>query len=166
MRIGCEAPRRQAQSAQRHESHGFGGFPPPRTVIGDPSRLIRSSRNCLERRTEGREADPSSWPHNDTLRRNPLAHQSPECDQQLPSQCHNHRLACSRSILRALVIPACQRAILLEQEEPPRELDHCSPHPRIAGSRIQEMRASTFRYQADPSWPGDAHETPQHWQDG
>jgi hypothetical protein len=36
MRIGCEAPRRQAQSAQRHESHGFGGSPPPRTVIGDP----------------------------------------------------------------------------------------------------------------------------------
>jgi len=36
MRIGCEAPRRRAQSAQRHESHGFGGSPPPRTVIGRP----------------------------------------------------------------------------------------------------------------------------------
>jgi hypothetical protein len=36
MRIGCEAPRRRAQSAQRHESHGFGGSPPPRTVIGSP----------------------------------------------------------------------------------------------------------------------------------
>ncbi len=36
MRIDCEAPRRRAQSAQRHESHGFFGSPPPRTVIGDP----------------------------------------------------------------------------------------------------------------------------------
>jgi hypothetical protein len=38
MRIGGEAPRRQAHSAQRHESQGFGGSPPPRIVIGDPQR--------------------------------------------------------------------------------------------------------------------------------
>src|SRR5262249_36842181 len=46
LRIGSEAPRRQAHSAQRHESHGFCGTPPPRTVIGDPSPWCGSSRNC------------------------------------------------------------------------------------------------------------------------
>jgi len=34
LRIGSEAPRRRAHSAQRHESHGFRGTPPPRTIIG------------------------------------------------------------------------------------------------------------------------------------
>jgi hypothetical protein len=46
MRISGEAPRRRAHSAQRHESLGFGGSPPPRIVIGDPSRSSGSSRVC------------------------------------------------------------------------------------------------------------------------
>jgi hypothetical protein len=41
----AKAPRRRADSAQRHESHGFRGTPPPRTVIGDPSPWCGSSRN-------------------------------------------------------------------------------------------------------------------------
>ena len=45
LRIGSEAPRRRAHSAQRHVSHGFRGTPPPRTVIGDPSPWWGSSRN-------------------------------------------------------------------------------------------------------------------------
>src|SRR5262249_58442508 len=45
LRIGSEAPRRRAHSAQRHESHGFRGTPPPRTVIGDPLSWCGSSRN-------------------------------------------------------------------------------------------------------------------------
>jgi hypothetical protein len=45
LRIGSEAPRRRAHSAQRHESHGFCGTPPPRTVIGDPSWWCGSGRN-------------------------------------------------------------------------------------------------------------------------
>ena len=69
MRIGGEAPRRQAHSAQRHESQGFGGSPPPRIVIGDPQRSRRSSRNCCQAqrwldegnaaRQAGRMATPS-----------------------------------------------------------------------------------------------------------
>jgi hypothetical protein len=54
MRIGCEAPRRRAQSAQRHESHGFGGSPPPRTVIGSP--LIERIAPKLRRRRPLRPA--------------------------------------------------------------------------------------------------------------
>ena len=46
MRISGEAPRRRAHSAQRHESLVFGGSPPPRIVIGDPSRSSGSSRVC------------------------------------------------------------------------------------------------------------------------
>ena len=46
LRIGSEAPRRRAHSAQRHESHGFRGTPPPRTVIGDPSPWCGSRRSC------------------------------------------------------------------------------------------------------------------------
>jgi len=34
----AKAPRRRTHSAQRLESHGFYGTPPPRTVIGDPHR--------------------------------------------------------------------------------------------------------------------------------
>src|ERR1700757_2955898 len=45
LRIGSEGPRRRAHSAQRHESQGFRGPPPPRTVIGDPSLWCGSSRN-------------------------------------------------------------------------------------------------------------------------
>jgi hypothetical protein len=48
MRIGGEAPRRQAHSAQRHESQGFHGSPPPRIVIGDPSRSSGWSRKCYQ----------------------------------------------------------------------------------------------------------------------
>jgi hypothetical protein len=46
MRIGSEAPRRRTHSAQRHDSHGLRGTPPPRTVIGDLSLWSGSSRNC------------------------------------------------------------------------------------------------------------------------
>jgi hypothetical protein len=65
MRIGCEAPRRRAQSAQRHESHGFGGSPPPRTVIGSP--LIERIGPKLRRK---RECGRSGRPHDDTFRHN------------------------------------------------------------------------------------------------
>jgi hypothetical protein len=50
LRIGSEAPRRRAHSAQRHESHGFRGTPPPRTVIGT-SPWCGSSRQAIGRRT-------------------------------------------------------------------------------------------------------------------
>jgi hypothetical protein len=54
MRIGCEAPRRRAHDAQRHESHGFGGSPPPRTVIGSP--LIERIAPKLRRKRSLRPA--------------------------------------------------------------------------------------------------------------
>jgi hypothetical protein len=58
MRIGGEAPRRQAHSAQRHESQGFRGSPPPRIVIGDPCSN-GLSRNCRRARQAGRMTTPS-----------------------------------------------------------------------------------------------------------
>ena len=81
MRIGSEAPRRRTHSAQRHDSHGLRGTPPPRTVIGNPSPRCGSSRNCQAiGKLEDRQL-PSGGAHDDALRDHALSHQSPQRDQ-------------------------------------------------------------------------------------
>ena len=93
LRIGSEAPRRRAHSAQRHESHGFRGTPPPRTVIGDPARGADEPKSSGYWRRIIKSACSSRWAHGDPLRNHALAHQPPQRDQQLAGQCHNHGLA-------------------------------------------------------------------------
>jgi hypothetical protein len=66
VRISSETPRRRTHSAQRHDSHGLRGTPPPRTVIGAPSLRSGSSRNC-QMISELEElvvfVRPSAWRH-------------------------------------------------------------------------------------------------------
>ena len=89
----AKAPRRRAHSAQRHESHGFRGTTPPRTVIGDPSPWCGSSRNRQVTGDLFNSSCSSRRAHGDTLRNHACARQPPQRDQQLAGQCHNHGLA-------------------------------------------------------------------------
>src|ERR1700749_186413 len=58
---------------------------------------------------------------------------APEGDEQLAGECDDHfRLACAVSALGPRSEPLRQGAILLEQQEPPGELDHATTHAAIA----------------------------------
>src|SRR5438128_10066739 len=58
-----------------------------------------------------------------------------ERDQQLASQGDDHRLARARTAIGSTgLVPQCQCALLLKQQETPSELDHAAADPGVAGS--------------------------------
>src|SRR5215470_10761483 len=61
-----------------------------------------------------------------------FAREAPERDQQLACQGYDQRLAHRRGIRRSLPIPSGERTVLLEQQKPPRQLNHAVPHARVA----------------------------------
>jgi len=70
----------------------------------------------------------------DALGHDTISNEVPECDQQLSGQGQDHFLARSGNLVCARPEPACQRAVFLEQQETPGELDHATTHPKVAGS--------------------------------
>src|SRR6266704_5664545 len=69
---------------------------------------------------------------NDAVRYNTLMHESPQGDQKLARQGHDHGLTSAAGILGAGSKPLRQGAVLLEHEKSPRQLDHASSNPSVA----------------------------------
>jgi hypothetical protein len=129
MRIDGEAPGRQFHSRYGME---------PRVASGD--RHLGSS--SVGRRLDDRRNHVTSaasliaqlWrpAQDDTGRNIATGDKSPQCDEQLAGQCDNHGLApfAGRD---ARLIPLCQCAVLLKEQEASSELNHATTHPRVAG---------------------------------
>src|SRR5580698_8392653 len=62
----------------------------------------------------------------------PLPNEPPQSDQKLACQGHDHCLASAAGVLGAGSKPLRQSAVLLEHEQPPRQLNHASSNPSIA----------------------------------
>src|SRR3954469_9719593 len=94
------------------------GIPPPRTVRGSlPRWRERAAKRELlvdARRSSGHRAQ------GDPLRGLAGGHQTPQRDQGLARA--------AAGVRRARPIPLRQRALLLEQEKAPRELEHAAAH--------------------------------------
>ena len=78
-----------------------------------------------------------SWhrAQDDALRHLAGRNKTPEGDEKLTRQRHDHRLArAAASIGRTCMEPLGQGAGLLESQEAPCQLDHAVAHPRVAGS--------------------------------
>src|SRR5580704_9215113 len=69
---------------------------------------------------------------NDAVRYNALPNEPPQSDQKLACQGHDHGLASAAGVLGAGSKPLRQSAVLLEHEQPPRQLNHASSNPSIA----------------------------------
>src|SRR5262249_25586415 len=111
------------------------GTSPPRTRHRRPVARDADSaeivRCCLSDNPPpalvcGTEGDP--------LRHDAVANEMPQGDEQLARQGDDHLLARTAVVLGASSKPLGQRALLLEFEEAPRELDHRFPDPSVAGS--------------------------------
>ena len=111
---------------------GRPGSPPPRIVIASPpgnhGRTAKPSRGpCFGRAPSRRRTQ------DDTVRRLAGGHQTPQRDEQLARQRHDHGLArAAASVRRPHPVPGRQTAGLLEPEETPGELDHAAAHARVA----------------------------------
>src|SRR5438445_1662112 len=64
---------------------------------------------------------------NDAVRHHAVPHESPQGDQKLARQGHDHGLASAAGVLGAGSEPLRQGAVLLEHEKSPRQLDHAPP---------------------------------------
>src|SRR6201981_3202662 len=108
------------------------GSPPPRTVIGDPSRVDRLGQSCWVPST-------SSWSlcgtQNDAIWHHALAHEPPQGDQKLARQGHDHGLASTAGVRGAASKQLRQGTVLLEHEKSPRQLDHASLNSSVARTR-------------------------------
>lgn len=95
------------------------GSPPPRIVIGRLLSAAAEDQVPLCQRTQSK-----------ALRHLADAHKSPQCDEELSRERHNHDLAHGPAgILGSGPIPFDQGAVLLEQQHAPRQLDHALTHP-------------------------------------
>jgi hypothetical protein len=138
MRIGGEAPRRQAHSFGRHQSHGdqtghchlgsswhssrYEAWINARPVLRAPYAIFDQSRSCC-RTQDGTGRD--------------LADRgvAPQGDQQFACQSDDHGFAQSwLGACRPRSIPLCQGTLALEHQPAPCQLDHAAAHPPIAGS--------------------------------
>src|SRR5664279_1027431 len=113
------------------KAKGHAGIPPPRTVIGASSQADGRDRNC---------GGAFSVLHslcrtqNNAVWYNALPHKSPQGDQKLARQGHDHGLSNTASVLGAGSKPPRQGAVLLVQKEAPRQLNHASSDSSIAGT--------------------------------
>ena len=132
MRIGSEAPKRRTHSSNRHESQGpcrdsrhLEPSSAPRHKRTDKTETVEvtsaSSIHCA-----GRKTTPSRY--------NALPNEPPQGNQKLARQGHDHGLAAAAGVLGAGSKPLRQGAVLLEHEQPPRQLNHASSNPSIARS--------------------------------
>ena len=109
------------------------GAPPPRTVIGDLSQTVPTGSETFR---PSPLISPSMCGTEDDALRHERA--SPmRCHKAMSSsarQGHDHLLAQAVRLLGAQGKPLGQRAVLLELEEAPCQLNHSPPHPCITRS--------------------------------
>ena len=129
MRIGSEAPKRRTHSSNRHESQGACRESATSNHHRLPSQVYGQGRNC---RGSFSVLHSLCRTQNDAVRYNALPHEPPQGDQKLARQGHDHGFASAASVLGAGSKPLCQGAVLLEHEQPPRQLNHASSNPSIA----------------------------------
>src|SRR5712664_3560431 len=82
-------------------------------------------------------------PQNDAVRYDALPHETPQGDQELARQSHDHGLASAAGALGSGSKPLRQSAVLLEHEKSPRQLDHASSNPSVAGTGQPFLPASS-----------------------
>ena len=111
------------------KAKGHVGIPPPRTIIGAPSQANGQDGNC---RGTFSILHSLCRTQNDAVRYNALPNEPPQSDQKLACQGHDHGLASAAGVLGAGSKPLRQSAVLLEHEQPPRQLNHASSNPSIA----------------------------------
>src|SRR5208283_5574016 len=138
-----KAPRRRVHSLSGIAAIAECGLPPPRIVIGYPAHQAQSGAEpCLSFLVL--ECCSRRWPQLDTVRHLAGRDQAPQRDQQLARQRHDHRrLARAARPLSAQPEPFCERALSLELEEAPSELDQATTHAGIA--RLGEPLFATLR---------------------
>jgi len=131
IRFYGEASRRWAHSRYGINTMAVFGSPPPRIVIGSLS--AGAETGCLivlPTRGSG-----SHCPQRDTCRDFPSRNHAPQGDEEFSRQRHDHgRLPLPGGALSPCIIPLGQGALLLEAQEPPRQLheaglEHCPPLP-------------------------------------
>jgi hypothetical protein len=123
------------------KAKGHAGIPPPRTVIGASSQAGGRDRNC---------GGAFSVLHslcraqNNAVWYNALPHKSPQGDQKLARQGHDHGLSNTASVLGAGSKPPRQGAVLLVQKEPPCQLNHASSDSCQSAFKFDPVSASNF----------------------
>src|SRR3954462_1807975 len=144
MRIGSEAPRGGPNLLVGIEAMWGNGTPPPRIVIGHPSRVSDERPNSFhecagsDRRTYGEPLRDVARPH-----------QAPQGNQQLSRQGHDHGFARFGRLRGPFAEPLRQGALALEHQKAPRQLDHAPAHPRIASLGLPAL-ASPFSRRLAP----------------
>src|SRR4029077_14275942 len=140
MRIGSEAPRRRTHSSSRHDSHES-----PRDSATSSRHRRPVTSGPTGPKLSGTFSILRSWcgTQNDTFWHNALPHQAPKGDQKLARQGHDHGLASAAGALGAGSKPLRQGAVLLEHEKSPRQLDHASSNPSVAGTGQPFLPASS-----------------------
>src|SRR5262245_64302985 len=92
------------------------GTPPPRTVIGDPSQVMRTRAETV--RWCCASLPSVGWTQDDTLGHDAIADEVPQGDEQLARQGDDHLLA--RAVLRVSFKQLGERAVRFVGEETPR----------------------------------------------
>src|SRR5215212_6276272 len=131
MRIGSEAPWRRTHSHPRLKGHCWGRDTATSDRPRQPALMGERApkRNLLvdARRGSGHRAQ------GDALRGLAGGHQTPQRDQELSREGDDHGFArAAAGVRRARPVPLRQRALLLEQEKAPRELEHAAAHTSVA----------------------------------
>jgi hypothetical protein len=109
------------------------GLPPPRIVISVPPRKRGRLPKLFLCGPSSPRPSRRNRAHPHAVRDHAGRDHPPHRDEQLARECDNHGgLARPSRPLRPGAIPLCQRAVFLEQEEPPGELDQAATHTGIA----------------------------------
>src|SRR5262249_4725502 len=138
-----KAPRRRVHSLSGIVAIAGCGLPPPRIIISYPAHQSQSGAEPVVL-SRSRECCSRSWPQRDTVRNLAGRDQTPQRDQSLARQCHDHcGLARAARPLGPRAIPARQRTVFLEHKKTPCQLDQTASYPRIA--RPGETLLSAFR---------------------
>src|SRR5512146_666818 len=126
LRFDGEAPRWWAHSVGGLGAIARVGSPPPRIVRGALPRCTRPAPN------DGFAGLSCRRAQDETLRDLAGIGHAPERDEELARE-RDDGTGLAHAVGDARAIPLHQRALRLEQQEAPGELDHGFAHPRIAG---------------------------------
>ena len=155
---------------RRHQSHGPGRVTTPSdryrqlATRGQPAPkpcfhvLLLPPALGMSLPLLGLSARSGGQPRHDALRDLAGRDHAPRPDEPLASKRHNHfRLAGAG--LDSCAIPLHERTVLLEQEEPPRELDQAAAHAGVAGFSqplLASLGAALRRRARNPGVSGHA----------
>src|SRR5437763_13939395 len=126
------------------------GVPPPRIVNSAVRRKASASTDQVKGDAFPALPGPSTCrTQDDALQCLASGDKAPERNDQFACQRDDHGLArASTAISGAGAIPHCQRAVLLQHQKAPGELDHAAADPGVAGSGeplLASLRAALIR---------------------